>query len=115
MEENRDLPVSAGKLKDILAGFKAQMDTLKDEIRTIRSQSHGTGIPFFNGATRSNVWRQDQPRNDERDRRFEWTRTSHPPMAPRRILVPARPDPRPFRRAPTTQPDCPHETELSDT
>ncbi|XP_056688324.1 uncharacterized protein [Spinacia oleracea] len=36
-------------------------------------------------------------------------------MAPRRILVPARLDPGPSRKAPTARPDHPREIELSDT
>ncbi|XP_056688104.1 uncharacterized protein [Spinacia oleracea] len=83
--------VSAGQLKDILAGFKAQMNTLQDEIKIIRSQSHGTGIPFFNGLTRSN------------------------PIAPRRIRPTSRPEPGPSRRVPIIQLDRPQETELSGT
>ncbi|KNA08029.1 hypothetical protein SOVF_166380, partial [Spinacia oleracea] len=93
----------------------AHMDTLQDEIKIIRSQSQGTGIPFFNGLTRSNVWRQDQARNDDHDRRFDRTRTSFQPIASRRILPTSRPEPEPSRRVPIIQLDRPQETELSDT
>lgn len=107
--------MSASQLKEILAGFKVQLDnTIKDEIRVVRFQSYGTGEIFQNGMAGSNIWRQDQSRNEERDRHFEWTRTLQQPLAPRKIVVPTRPDSGPSRRV-ATQNDRPRVTEISDT